>query len=278
MAIGVLRMKPHFRDACAVAVVGVFMFPIIWWAYASIQPFSAIFNKDQLPFFNFEPTLGNYQSAYFQDGPEAFSARAALLHSMIIAIGSTTFAVGFGLLAAFGLSRIVVDRRQGYTTAILLLRFLPPIAIIIPASLVFRSVGLFDTHMSVIFMHATMNLPLAILMLTSFLDDVPREIYDAARIDGATEFQVLNKIIVPIVRGGIAATVVLCFIFSLIEFIMSLFLTVSFRTLPVTLSFLPWGDMGELAAASMSAIIPGFVFILIFQRHLVRGLTLGSQK
>ena len=59
---------------------------------------------------------------------------------------------------------------------------------------------------------------------------------------------------------------------------MSLFLTVSFRTLPVTLSFLPWGDMGELAAASMSAIIPGFVFILFFQRHLVRGLTLGSQK
>ena len=273
-----LRIRFHLRDVSAVAVVGIFMFPVIWWAFTSIQPYSAIFNKDQLPLFNFSPSLDNYKSAYFQDGPEAFSARAAFVHSMIIALGSTALAVSLGLMAAFGLTRIVTGRRRSYTTAVLLLRFLPPVAIIVPASLIFRDVGLFDTHASVIFMHATMNLPLAILMLTSFLDDVPREVFDAARIDGASEFQVLTLVVAPVIRGGMAATAVLCFIFSIIEFTMALFLTVSFRTLPVTLSFLPWGDMGELAAASMSAIIPGFIFILIFQRHLVRGLTLGSQK
>ena len=157
-------------------------------------------------------------------------------------------------------------------------RFLPPIAIIIPAAILFRQLGLFDTHLSLILMHATMNLPLAVLMLKSFLDEVPQDVDDAARIDGASEFQVLTRIVAPMARGGIAATAILCFIFSFTEFLMSLFLTVSFRTLPLTLSILPWGDIGELAAASMSAIVPSFVFMLYLQRYLVRGLTLGMQK
>lgn len=278
MRAAVPLLKLLLRDASAIVVVGIFLFPVVWWAYASIQPYTAIFNKDQLPFFNFEPTFDNYRSAYLYDGPEAFSARLALYHSAIIATGSTALAVGVGLLAAFGLSFHMEARNSRYAVVFLLFRFLPLIAIILPATLIFRRIGLFDTHLSVILMHATMNLPLAVLMLKSFLDEIPQEVCDAARIDGATEAQVLGKIVAPMARGGIAATTILCFIFSFIEFLMSLFLTVSFRTLPVTLSFLPWGDMGELAAASMSAILPGFGFILFFQRYLVRGLTLGIQK
>jgi multiple sugar transport system permease protein len=266
------------RDASAIIVVGLFLFPLIWWAFVSIQPYSAVFNKDQIAFLNFEPTLDNYRFAFADDVPEAFSTRAALIHSIIIATGSTVLAIGLGLLAAFGLSRFSANRSTAYSLSILSFRFLPPIALIIPAAILFRQFGLFDTHSGVIVMHTVMNLPLAILMLKSFIDEIPTDVDDAAKIDGATELQVLTKIIVPMARGGIAATAVLCFIFSYTEFLMSLFLTVSFRTLPITLSILPFGDFGPLAAAATSAIFPSFVLILLLQRHLVRGLTLGIQK
>jgi multiple sugar transport system permease protein len=271
-------LKRLLRDVSACLTVGVFFFPILWWGYMSLAPYWVIFNKDQLPFFNFAPTLENYQFAYFSHGPEAFSASATLMHSLIIASASTVLAVSLGLMGAFGITRVPLGRRRNYTATILALRILPPIAIIVPATVIFRRVGLFDSHASVIIMHATMTLPLALLMLVSFMDELPAEVYDAARIDGATEVQLLFLIVTPMVQGGIAATAILCFIFSLVEFLMSLFLTVSFRTLPVSLSFLPWGDMGTLAASSMSAIVPSFVFVWICQRHLVRGLTLGSQK
>lgn len=278
MVKGLPTLKRLVRDIAACLVVGVFAFPVLWWAFVSIQPVSAIFNKDELAFLNFSPTFENYRLAYFSDGPEAFSAPATFLHSLVIASLSTLLAVSVGLLGAFGITRVPPGRRRNYSTSILALRILPPIAIIIPATIIFRSAGLFDTHFAVIVMHATMTLPLALLMLVSFMDDLPPEVYDAARIDGASEAQLLFRIVAPMVQGGIAATAILCFIFSLVEFLMSLFLTVSFRTLPVSLSFLPWGDMGQLAAASMSAIIPGALFIWLCQRHLVRGLTLGSQK
>jgi multiple sugar transport system permease protein len=266
------------RDVAAVVVVGLFSFPLIWWTFVSIQPYTAIFNKDQIAFLNFEPTLENYKSAFAGEGSAAFSARASLIHSVVIATGSTVLAVSFGLFAAFGLSRLAGHRGTTYSWSILTFRFLPPIALIVPAAMLFRRIGLFDTHLGVIIMHAVMNLPLAVLMLKSFIDEIPTDVDDAAKIDGATQLQVMTKIVVPMARGGIAATSVLCFIFSYTEFLMSLFLTVSFRTLPITLSILPFGDFGPLAAAATSAILPSFVFILLLQRHLVRGLTLGIHK
>ncbi|CAN5476412.1 carbohydrate ABC transporter permease [soil metagenome] len=278
MKLSSSRLAAIARDVAAIGAVCVFLFPLIWWAYVSIQPYSAIFNKDQIAFFNFEPTMDNYRLAFTADEPDAFSTRAALIHSIIIACGSTTLAIGFGTLAAYGLSRFAGDRNNAYSLSILSVRCLPPIAVIIPATLLFHQFGIFDTHLGVIAMHAVMTLPLAILMLKSFIDEIPRELDDAARIDGATNFQTLTKIIIPMARGGIAATAVLCLIFSYTEFLMSLFLTVSFRTIPVTLSILPWGDFGQLAAAATAATLPSFVFILLLQRHLVRGLTLGIQK
>ncbi len=251
---------------------------MIWWAFVSIQPYTTIFNKDQIAFLNFEPTFDNYRIAFMSDGPDAFSARAALFHSVIIATGSTVLAIGLGLLGAYGLSRFSRGNETIYSMSILSIRFLPPIALIIPAAFLFRKFGMFDTHAGVIAMHTVMNLPLAILMLKSFLDEIPRELDEAARIDGASHFQILTEVVIPIARGGIAATAILCFIFSYTEFLMSLFLTVSFRTLPVTLSIIPWGDFGQLAAAATATTLPSIVFILILQRHLVRGLTLGIQK
>lgn len=273
-----IQLLNLLRDATAIVVVGLFVFPMLWWAFVSIQPYTTIFNKDQIAFLNFEPTFDNYRIAFMSDGPDGFSARTALVHSVIIATGSTALAVGLGLLGAYGLSRFCRRNDSIYSMSILSVRFLPPIALIIPAAFLFREFGMFDTHAGVIVMHSVMNLPLSILMLKSFFDEIPHELDEAARIDGASHFQILTQIVIPIARGGIAATAILCFIFSYTEFLMSLFLTVSFRTLPVTLSIIPWGDFGQLAAAATATTLPSIVFILVLQRHLVRGLTLGIQK
>lgn len=273
------RLLQICRDCAAIGVVSVYVFPLLWWLYLSFVPYFDVFNRDSTGVLSFTPTLENYQFAFSAEGPDAFNIRDAMVNSLTIATGSTAVAVSCGLVAAYALSRFEFRWRSAFSFSVLTFRFLPVIAIIIPVSIVMRRLGGFDTRLSVIVMHAVMNLPLAILMLKSFLDEVPREVDDAAKIDGASQFQIFARIVVPIARGGIAATAILCFIFSYIEFLMALFLTVSFRTVPVTMALLSSGAAwGTIAAAGLSCMLPGFVFILFVQRYIVRGLTLGIHR
>ena len=270
--------RQMFRDITAVAVTCIFLFPMLWWGLTSLKPVWAIFNKDETVIFGFVPSLVNYLIAIGDGGPDALGARQTFLNSIIIAVGSTFISVGVGAMAAFALTRLGMRHSRHWIGLVILLRMLPPIAIILPSVMVFHEVGLFDTRLSVILMHALMNLPLAVLMLTSFFADVPREVDEAARLDGAGSVTLFIKIILPTTLGGIAATAVLCALFSWTEFLMSLFLTVSFRTVPVQLSVLSMGAWGPLAAAGTMAMLPAFCAILLLQRHLVRGLTLGAMK
>jgi len=160
-------------------------------------------------------------------------------------------------------------------------RFLPPIAIIIPLVFIFRDLGLRDTHLGLIIAHTLINIPIALLILKSFFDDVPAEIDQAAMVDGATRFQCFYLVVLPMIKGGIAATAVLCFIFSWTEFLLSLFLTNSIRTIPVKITTFvtsTGSEWGYISALGTAAIIPGFIFILLVQNHLVRGLTLKNHK
>lgn len=266
------------RDVVAMAVVFSVMFPIVWWGLTSLKTGAAIFDKDRVVLFDFQPTLANYALTMGEGAPEAFGVRDSLLSSLVIAGGSVMLSVGAGLLAAFGLYRFPWRYAGGFLSLVLVFRFVPPVALVVPSVALSHPAGLFDTHIGVILMHTLLNLPVAILMLKSFIEDVPREVIEAAWLDGAGSFRILLQVVAPAIKGGIAATAVICFIFSWTEFLMALFLTVSFRTLPIKLSILSMGMWGPLAAAGTAAMIPGLVFILVVQRHLVRGLTLGHQK
>ena len=286
------------RDTLAVVVVGLFMFPIFWWALASIKPISALFNKDEVVFFNFVPTLINYAvvllglsrtevaletggSTFGTGGASTYDSRQTILDSIYVALGSTTLTIILAVLAAYALSRMHFRGRQGYLNWILSQRFLPPIAIVVPIVFMFRDLGLRDTYRGLILVHTLMNLPIAVLLLKSFMDDVPRDVDEAATIDGATRFQTFWKIVLPMVKGGVAAAAVLCFIFSWTEFLLSLFLTNSIRTLPVKITTFvtsTGSEWGFISALGTSAIVPSFIFILLVQKQLVRGLTLGSLK
>ena len=266
------------RDAAAITVVAAFMFPLFWWGLTSIKPASAIFDKDGIVWIDFTPTVANYWVTLFGGGPAFFASKQSILDSLTVALGATLLTLAVALFASFAFSTIDFRLRRKFYLWVLFQRFLPPIAIIVPLVFLYHDVGLRDTRTGVIFAHAAINLPFAVLLLKSFFDDVPRDVGEAAMIDGATRFQMFWKIYVPAIRGGIAATAVLCFVFSWTEFLMALFLTDTIRLLPVQLSLIVTQTWGFTAALSTAAIIPSFIFILLTQRHLVRGLTMGMQK
>jgi multiple sugar transport system permease protein len=291
------------RDALAVIVTGIFMFPLFWWALTSIKPMDAIFDKDRIIWFDFAPTLVNYavtllglsrsQMAIEQGfgmgvtGDGGYDSRRTILDSIVVSIGSTTITMLVAVFAAYALSRMVFKGRETYLNWVLGQRFMPPIAILIPLVTIYKAAGLRDTdniymgYLGLMLIYALMNLPIAVLLMKSFFDDIPKEIDEAAMIDGATRMQTFRRIVLPMVRGGVAASAVLCFIFAWTEFLLSLFLTTEIRTVPVKIQTFvtsTGNEWGFIAALGTAAIVPSFIFILLVQRHLVRGLTLGSLK
>ncbi len=269
--------KIGLRYGAAVFVVAIFMFPIFWFALTAIKPRGAIFNKDTVIWFDFLPTVDSYFTVWF--GPSAFSIRDSMLSSIYVAIGSTLLALAISIPAAFSLSRMDFRGRQYVLIGSLMQRFLPPIAIIIPITFIFNDLGLRDTHLGIIVAHAFINIPIALLLMKSFFDDIHQNVDDMSYIDGATRLQSFWHIILPAARGGVAVTAVLCFIFSWTEFLLSLFITSSIRTMPIRIAlFDPGSQVNLIAATGVSAILPGFIFIFLVQKYLVRGLTLGAIK
>jgi multiple sugar transport system permease protein len=205
-----------------------------------------------------------------------------LWDSIVVASMSTVLAIIVATLASYSLSRMNFRGRHEFVNWVLSTRMMPPVAVAIPMFFIFKQFSLLDTYIGVILIHGLMNLPLAVLLLKSFFDDIPAEIDESALLDGASRWTIFRRIVLPMAKGGIAATAVLCFIFSWTEFLFVLTLTqTGLKTVPVVSSTFvtsigtAWGNMAALGAA---AIVPAFIVILLVQRHLVRGLTMGSLK
>jgi multiple sugar transport system permease protein len=266
------------RDISALLIVAIFMFPIFYWAIVSVQSASVIFDVNHINLFNFSPTFNNYILTLTDVGSSLFNSREAILNSLVVAIGSTILVILIGVSAAFSVSFHINKYSQNFIIAAFCARILPPIATIIPIYVTYRIIGLNDTWAGLILAHAAMNTPLAILLLKSFVDEVPREMFEAAKIDGATEFQLFSKILIPNLSGGLVTTAILCFIFSWTEFLMATYLTDQMHMLPVQLSILRMADWGPVAALSTATLVPSFVAILLVRKNLVRGLTWGLQR
>lgn len=292
-----LDVGKTLRTLVAIAITGFFFLPILWWMLASIKPTQEILSSPPT-LINFEPTLNWYRVVLGNADPTSFNLEETgsvgrgsggstfysipyLRASAIVGIGSTLLVLLLATPAAYAMSRFPLRRRKDFAFWILSQRMMPPIVAAFPLFFMFRQLGWIDTYHGLILVHAAINAPLAILLLMSFFDEVPRDLDDAARVDGATRFGAF-LISLQLVRGGIVATAVLAFIFSWNEFLLSLVLTTGgIRTVPVasstfTTAFITeWGYLAALGTASM---IPIFIFILLVQRHLVRGLTLGAVK
>ena len=213
-------------------------------------------------------------------GPSRFAERYT--NSLIIGFGSTFLAVFLGTLAAYGFSRFRVPLKDDLLFFILSTRMMPPIAVAIPIYLMYRNLGLSDTHLGMILLYTAVNLSLSVWLLKGFIDEIPREYEEAAMIDGYTRLQAFFKVVLPQAATGIAATAIFCLIFSWNEYAFALLLTSGeAQTAP---PFIPIiiGEGGldwpAVAAGTTLFLLPVLVFTILLRRHLLRGITFGAVR
>jgi multiple sugar transport system permease protein len=270
--------RTYLRDLAAILVVSAYVLPLLWWGLSAFTPTDALLDLRRMLTLDFQPTFANFTLTMLGEGGTVFDSRQSLVDSVIIALLTTLFVLAAALPMAHALSAFTFRHKTTWLNGLLLQRFIPPVTLIFPLVMLYHRVGLIDTHIGVALAHCAANLPFAILLLKSFFDDVPKEVSEAAKLDGATPWQNFTCIVLPMMKSGIAATAVLVFIFSWTEFLISLFLTQNLRTMPVQAGILVMNMWGLISSLTVTALIPAFVFVLLVQRHLVRGLTMGMYK
>lgn len=213
-------------------------------------------------------------------GPSRFVER--FLNSVIIGFGSTFLSVGLGTLAAYAFSRYRIPLKDDLLFFILSTRMMPPIAVAIPIFLMFRQLGLSDTHAGMILLYTAVNLSLSVWLLKGFIDEIPREYEEAALIDGYTRFQAFYKLVLPQAATGIASTAIFCLIFAWNEYAFAVLLTSgNAQTAPPfipTIIGVGGRDWPAVAAGATIFLVPVMVFTILLRKHLLRGITFGAVR
>jgi len=277
-------------SATTVAVV-FFMFPIYWLIATAFKTRAQAFSTP--PLFVWEPTFRNFIDIFLKRQTEievitgqeielATGAELFFYNSFIVTLSSILIATFIGTLAAYSFSRY---RPLGTNTMmffILSTRMLPAIVVAIPIYFFYRAVGLYNTYPGLIMLYVMFNLPFAVWMMKSFFDEIPRDIEQAALVDGSTPWRVFYKVAIPQVYVGLGATIGFLTINIWNEFLFALLLTErSTRTIPVMIA----GTRGEvginwglIAAIETLYVLPALVLIFILQRYLLRGMTFGTVR
>lgn len=210
--------------------------------------------------------------------PSAYPNR--FFNSLIIAVSSTLLAVALGTLTAYGFSRFRMPGEQDWLFFILSTRMLPPVVVAIPMFLMYRAVGLVDTHVGLIILYTAFNLSFSVWLMKGFIDEIPKEYEEAALVDGYTRMEAFFKIVLPQSATGIAATAVFCFITAWNEYAFALMMTNRrAQTAPPYIpSQLGSGitDWTAIAAGTLLFLLPVAIFTFLLRRHLLRGVTFGA--
>ena len=213
-------------------------------------------------------------------GPSRFGER--FLNSVIIGFGSTALSIFLGTLAAYAFSRFRVPLKDDLLFFILSTRMMPPIAVAIPMYLMFRQLGLSDTHLGMILLYTAVNISLAVWLLKGFIDEIPREYEEAALIDGYTRFQAFRKVVLPQAATGIASTAIFCLIFAWNEYAFAVLLTSgNAQTAPPfipTIIGVGGQDWPAVAAGATLFLLPVMIFTILLRKHLLRGITFGAVR
>lgn len=212
--------------------------------------------------------------------PSRFPGR--FFNSVIIGFGSTFFAIVLGTGAAYAFSRFKVPMKEDLLFFILSTRMMPPIAVAIPIFLMFRNLGLSDTHAGMILLYTAVNLSLAVWLINGFIDEIPVEYEEAALIDGYTRFQAFYKVVLPQAATGIASTAIFCLIFAWNEYAFAVLLTSgAAQTAPPfipTIIGVGGQDWPAVAAGATLFLLPVMIFTILLRKHLLRGITFGAVR
>ncbi|MFN4191638.1 MAG: carbohydrate ABC transporter permease [Tabrizicola sp.] len=213
-------------------------------------------------------------------GQSRFGER--FMNSVIIGFGSTFLSIFLGTLAAYAFSRFKVPLKDDLLFFILSTRMMPPIAVAIPIYLMYRELGLSDTHLGMILLYTAVNISLAVWLLKGFIDEIPREYEEAALIDGYTRFQAFRKVVLPQAATGIASTAIFCLIFAWNEYAFAVLLTSGkAQTAPPfipTIIGVGGQDWPAVAAGATLFLLPVMIFTILLRKHLLRGITFGAVR
>jgi multiple sugar transport system permease protein len=253
-------------------IVAFFAFPLVWMLMTAFKQRVDVYAYP--PKFRFSPTLDNYDRVLHGTFPHA------LRNSIVVALVSAVFSVALATLTAYGFSRYRFRAADNLLFWILSLRMLPVIAVTVPFYLLFQRVGLTDTVLALMLVYAIVNISFSVWLLKGFFDEIPREMEEAAQMDGYGPWGVFVRVALPMVVPGIATALVFSIVQTINEFLLAFVLTQrKATTAPVALlNFLtPLGlDWGGISAAASMLVLPVFAFMILVRRHLIRGMSFGQ--
>ncbi|HET9904487.1 MAG TPA: carbohydrate ABC transporter permease [Xanthobacteraceae bacterium] len=264
-------------------------FPIYWMVSTSFKIDTQWFAWPPV-YFPDPPTLANYAAVWL--GREEVASTQftlsmqrplqSLMNSTIISFTSTFLAVAFGSVIAYGASRYKV-LTEARMFQLLMLRMIPPIVVVAPLSLYYSALGLLDTRFGLIVIYSITSLPYAVWMTKSFIDEVPREVEQAAEILGASRWRTVFEIVLPLIRSGLVATFLFILILTWSEYLLALILSkTEVATLPIELSKYQGSTEGRVygrqAALAVGITLPLMIVGLIIRKHLARGFSFGMVR
>ncbi len=280
----------HLYKRVAITLLTIFVLlliylPVLWLVISSVSPKVELLS---IPphWIPEEPTFQNYLNIFFEGPNTPDAARVfkhSLVNSMIIATTVTLISLLLGVPAAYAFARIRFYGRQPAKLTILGTRMLPAISIIIPLFLLATQFNLVDTRAGLVMLYLAFTLPFVIWIMASFFETIPRELEDAAKIDGCTLLQILFRIILPISGPGLASTIIFTFLLAWDEFFFALIFTStdSAKTIPVAIAEFTGRyavDYGAMTTGGVLAAIPPVLIALLLQRFIISGLTAGAVK
>lgn len=276
-----VRRTTVYGRVAAFAALAVLMviavFPILWLVMTSVMPSHLIMRSS--PTLLFTPTLEHFAQIL---GQGRGAVTRYLMNSVIVTLISTVCAVFLALLAAYGIARVRPAGHERLSLLILTARMLPPVGLVVPMYLIAARTGLLDTHLALILPYIAINIPLATWMLQGFFMDLPKELEEAAMIDGCGRVMAFVRVVLPLAGPGIAAVSVFCFVLAWNDMVLALPLTLREAvTLPPFMSQVRQEEgvaWGQLGATTVVVMLPVMIFTLAVQRWIVSGLTAGAAK
>ena len=270
------KRSPILLYVVSALILAIWAFPIVWAVVVSLKSESEVLAYP--PRVIFTPTLQNYHDALFG----GFSILSSFFTSFVISAATTILTIVLAVPAAYAFARLRLrgKRMLGFYT--LVTQMIPPVGLVIPYFLILSKIGWLDTYQGMVAVFLTFSLPFAIWLLISYMEDIPREMEEAAFLDKANRWQTLWHVILPQVRGGIAVTVIFIFLNAWNEFLFAVQLGGK-NVRPVTVAMYGFVSVeqtlwAKLAAAALIAMVPMIVIGIAAQKQIVKGLTVGAVK
>ena len=270
------RLQAGLVYAALIALAGIFLFPLLWILGLSLKTRLQVFADP--PLFIWWPTFENYVDVLSRS-----DFLLAFVNTLVVAGSAVALSLCVGVPAAYAFARFPFTGRSFLFFALLVMRMLPPIAVLVPMYVLFTKLGLATTRFSVVLAYSTFALPLVVWLMRGFFEDLPKELEESAWIDGAGRYRAFVHIVLPLAKPGMVAAGILCLQLAWNDFLFAAVLTNNAtQTLPVKMMSFSAGDSGVdwggLTASGMLVMLPVIIFSFAAQRYLVAGLSSGAVK